>query len=71
MSENQNKNTEKITVYAKDLSGKKVKLKLKPDSTFENLLIALKKSEGTGVMNSSLYFELYFEGESLSKGLKD
>ncbi len=70
MSEKQNKNIEKITVYVKDLGQNKVKLKLEPDATFEDLLIALKKSEGTEIMKSVACFELFFESESLSKKLK-
>ena len=71
MSEKQNKNIEKITVYVKDLGQNKVKLKLEPDATFEDLLIALKKSEGTEIMKSVACFELFFESESLSKKLKN
>ena len=72
MSENQSKNIEEITVYVKDISQNGVELKLKPYATFEDLLIALKKSKCPGgSMNLTSHFDLQFEGKHLYERLKD
>ena len=66
-----NKKIKEITVYVKDLVSEKVELKLKPEATFEDLLIELKKADGTENMEIAPYFELIFNGKVLNKMLKD
>ena len=71
MGEKSNKKIEEMTLYVKDLSNQKVELKLKSDSIFEDILIALKKSEGTEFIELVPHFELDFKDKSSSEKLKN